>query len=223
MRERLWRQLARFGALGRLRDPHLAERLSCRVVARRAGDNAVEILGEALRFGQRLPAAGRTAVEVRAPRRAVVERRHERAGFEHGLVHGALGEVAESVAAVAYPCWTPPASAGYATDPPHAPLPTTRSVPFHPATGSQISRPIEESRDGVTVASTRQNAGSLAYAAAPVRPARPPDALNAPAATSCARVIAASASESDARRSHGSTSAAAPLRAAAAAITHSMA
>src|SRR6186713_3271061 len=48
--------------------------------------------------------------------------------------------------------------------PAHPPLPTAWNFPFQRDEGSQISTLISESIDGVSVAATRQNAGSDAYA-----------------------------------------------------------
>src|SRR5678816_4946504 len=76
--------------------------------------------------------------------------------------------------------------------PAHPPLPTAWNFPFHFA-GSHTSILMSESLDGISVAATRQNAGSDAYTrdtcggAPPCRAA--PGGVNAPAATSCAIVI----------------------------------
>src|SRR2546430_12218073 len=53
--------------------PDLAEGLPLREVGRGAGDDRVEVERIALRFGQRLPAARRAAVEVSLLRRAAVK------------------------------------------------------------------------------------------------------------------------------------------------------
>ncbi len=50
--------------------------------------------------------------------------------------------------------------------PAHPPLPTARSLPFHPVVGSQTSILIFESVDGVNVAATLQNAGKSVKALA---------------------------------------------------------
>ena len=44
--------------------------------------------------------------------------------------------------------------------PAHPPLPTAWNFPFQPDAGSQTSILMSESPDGVSVAATRQNAGS---------------------------------------------------------------
>ena len=67
-----------------------------------------------------------------------------------------------SVLAVAYPAATAAASAAYEMLPAHPPLPTAWNFPFHPDAGSQTSILMSESLDGVSVAATRQNAGSVA-------------------------------------------------------------
>ena len=82
--------------------------------------------------------------------------------------------------------------------PAHPPFPTARNLPFQFSAGSHSSISIWESADGVSVASTRQKAGSclkaaLCWAA--------PGTENAPAATACAEVILVSGSASDASRS----------------------
>ena len=59
------RQEARIVLVRRVPDPELPGRLLRRVDRRRAGDDAVEIVGESLCGGQGLAAAGRAAVEVR--------------------------------------------------------------------------------------------------------------------------------------------------------------
>src|SRR5215471_21405914 len=79
----------------RLPEPDLAEGLTLREIRGRARDDGVEIDRIALRFGERLAAAGRTPVEVRPLRCIAVVRRGDRlCGYGH-LVNGALLEVHE--------------------------------------------------------------------------------------------------------------------------------
>ena len=63
------------------------------VVAGRAGDDAVEVRRIALRFHERLPAAARTAVEVRDARSGAVERPDRGLPLHRGLVHGPVAEI----------------------------------------------------------------------------------------------------------------------------------
>src|ERR1041385_341979 len=112
--------------------------------------------------------------------------------------------------------------AGYAIVPAHPPFPTAWNFPFHTAlSGSHTSILISEGPGGVSVACTRQNAGSAAYGfgwlprppRAPPRPAPRPAApsragaaggaggVNTPAATACAEVIRAFCSGSTLRLS----------------------
>src|SRR5436309_1192958 len=90
--------------------------------------------------------------------------------------------------------------------PDHPPFPTASNLPFHPDAGNQTSILISESRLGLNVAATRQNAARSLKAVWPGPPPRPPGAdggTNAPAATDCAIVIVVSGTRSDARFSHG--------------------
>src|SRR6185295_5047866 len=82
----------------------------------------------------------------------------------------------------------------------HPPLPTAWNFPFHPAAGSHTSILISESVDGLSVAATRQNAGSVLKA----RGLPPPSGgLKAPAATRLASVIDPFGIASEASCSHG--------------------
>src|SRR3954464_7089484 len=93
--------------------------------------------------------------------------------------------------------------------PDQPPLPTARNFRFQSAAGSQTSILMSESPDGVSVAATRQNAGSSAYARA-VAGGPSPDGrggANAPAATDSAVVIVAFGSLSDRSRSQLSSAA----------------
>ena len=93
----------------------------------------------------------------------------------------------------------PSPSGPYWIEPPQAPFPTCRNLPFQPDIGSQISDLMSESLDGLIVSATRQNAGRLAAAAAPP----PPGGTNLPAATGIADVTVEFGSLSEAaRRSH---------------------
>src|SRR5262247_3127508 len=105
--------------------------------------------------------------------------------------------------------------------PAQPPLPTAWYLPFHPALGSQTSILMSESDEGVSVAATRQYAGSIsggAPAGAPPRPAagivaassarpapRPAGdgGTNGPAGTTVASVIATFGSFSAVRFAHG--------------------
>src|SRR5262245_2312731 len=94
---------------------------------------------------------------------------------------------------------TAAASAAYGIVPAQPPLPTVWSFPFHPVAGSQTSLLMSESLVGVSVAVTRQNAGSLAYVF--VAP-RAPGGVNDPASTIWAESIFAFGSVIPARCSH---------------------
>src|SRR5665213_3067151 len=110
--------------------------------------------------------------------------------------------------------------------PAHAPLPTACSLPFHPEpaapepcaeAGSHTSILSSESFDGVSVAATRQNAGSFANGFTTTRPPRAGGAGNCPAATVCASVTATCGSENVDRLSH-----VAPIAEAATSKRHSV-
>src|SRR5690348_13291680 len=60
------RNVTRLGLVRLLRDPHLSALYARRGPIGRAGDDAVVIVGEALRLYQRLPPASRAAVPIRA-------------------------------------------------------------------------------------------------------------------------------------------------------------
>src|SRR5262245_56451994 len=82
------------------------------------------------------------------------------------------------------------------------PLPVAWNLPFHAlAAGSQYSTLMSESADGLSVASTRQNAGRSENGLAPPRPPRA-GGVKAPAATDVAAVIVASGSLRDDSASH---------------------
>src|SRR5688572_29968038 len=95
--------------------------------------------------------------------------------------------------------------------PAQPPLPTAWYLPFHPSDGSHTSTLMSESDDGVSVAATRQWAGSISggTAGAPPRPpagaaagggAPPrPGCTNGPAATASALVIVTFGNVSDLR------------------------
>src|SRR4051812_7298891 len=68
----------------------------------------------------------------------------------------------------------PSASASYTIDPPHAPFPTCRYLPFHTESGSHTSDLMSESADGLSVSATRQNGGRLATAGPVAGVKRPP-------------------------------------------------
>ena len=85
-------------------------------------------------------------------------------------------------------------------DPLNAPLPTAASFPFQLAAGAQTSIAISDSGVGLTVATTRQNAGSPRYGAV----APPPAGANVPAAITRADAMVTRASDIDARLSHAS-------------------
>src|SRR5690349_5582487 len=134
-----------------------------------------------------------------------------------------------SVLDVAYPARTAAAIAAYETTPAHPPPPTAWYLPFHPEAGSQTSALMSESLVGVSVARTRQNAGTFAngFAAAPrpaplaPAPASSPRAgaggAKAPAATGSAPSILACGSAIDARFSQAVDAAAIGAAAAPAA------
>ena len=65
------------------------------VVARSAGDDAIEILRESLRFHERHATTARTAVEVRQPGRGAIERRNCRLTLHRSLMNRAIAEVDE--------------------------------------------------------------------------------------------------------------------------------
>src|SRR5688572_22909905 len=81
-------------------------------------------------------------------------------------------------------------------EPPHAPLPTARNLPFQPAAGSQTSDLMSESLVGLIVSATRQKAGRLAAACA--APGPPPGCMNLPAATNVAELTVVFGSFSEA-------------------------
>jgi hypothetical protein len=106
--------------------------------------------------------------------------------------------------------------------PVNAPFPTAWSFPFHPSAGIQTSTLMSESLEGVSVAATRQNAGSAAYCrACPSDSDRPGGigGVNAPAATTSAVVIVPSGSNSDARLSHAAGDPPAAVSSDAAGVT----
>src|SRR2546425_7288041 len=86
--------------------------------------------------------------------------------------------------------------------PPKPPLPTAWNLPFHAWAGSQTSILMSESDEGVSVAATRQKAGTWLKPGPP--PARPPPdgGVNPPAGTFCAAVMVGWGSFSDDRLSH---------------------
>ena len=77
----------------RLRDPDAVGEEVRPVVGGRAGDDAVVVGGEALRLHERLAAAVRAGIEVRALGRAAVERRDGRFRCDGGFVDRAIAEV----------------------------------------------------------------------------------------------------------------------------------
>src|SRR5580704_3090800 len=84
--------------------------------------------------------------------------------------------------------------------PPAPPLPVPRNLPFQlPDGGSHTSILMCESGDGLTVAATRQNAGTVTDGA----PAGAPWTLNGPASTAVADVMVVSGSVKADSRSHG--------------------
>src|SRR5205814_541809 len=100
------------------------------------------------------------------------------------------------------------------------PFPLASNFPFHPEAGSHSSIFISESLVGLSVAATRQNAGSslnAAFGSLP-RPRPVAGAENAPAATGCAKVIVVSGSAKEARLSHEAANADTALRHAGIAI-----
>src|SRR5882672_10484704 len=94
---------------------------------------------------------------------------------------GSLPACTVSVLAVAYPCASAAASAGYTMTPAQAPLPTDCRLLFHPEAGIHTSILMSESSVGLRVAWTRQNAGRVLNEAAGTRPA--PGGVKSPAAT----------------------------------------
>src|SRR3979490_432122 len=93
--------------------------------------------------------------------------------------------------------------AGYAIAPLNAPLPTAWNLPFQPDAGSQTSILISESLVGVSVAATRQNAGSGVKSPDSPRAS----GVNAPACTEAATVMVARGSTIFARSLHEPASA----------------
>src|SRR5687767_12396965 len=80
-----------------------------------------------------------------------------------------------------------------------APLPTAMYLPFQPVSGNQTSILMSESLDGLSVAATRQNAGSSPNGApSPLAPG----GVNVPAGTACASVIVAAGTTSAVSLSH---------------------
>src|SRR6266478_6329158 len=100
---------------------------------------------------------------------------------------GSLPTCPVSVLAVAYPCASASASAGYTMTPAQAPLPTDCSLLFQPETGIHTSILMSESSAGLSVAWTRQNAGRALNEGAGSPP--PPGGVKPPAATVFANAI----------------------------------
>lgn len=90
-----------------------------------------------------------------------------------------------SVETVAYPLANAVLIAGYAIDPLNAPLPTACNLPFQPDAGSHTSMLMAESGVGVSVAATRQKAGTARVGAAS------PGGVKGPASTGRVSVIVA--------------------------------
>src|SRR5579883_2545712 len=92
--------------------------------------------------------------------------------------------------------------------PAHPPPPTNSNLPFQ-FSGSQTSMSISESDEGLSVAATLQNAGTVSPAFCPPRwPPRPPPALapggvNVPAGTGSAIVMVVFGRETDLRLAQG--------------------
>src|ERR1700676_5372581 len=82
------------------------------------------------------------------------------------------------------------------------PLPTAWNLPFQLDMGSQVSVLMMESREGVRVNATRQNAGRSANSVAALA-----GGVNCPAGTTCAEVTDAFGRVSDIRRVHAAESA----------------
>jgi hypothetical protein len=80
-------------------------------------------------------------------------------------------------------------------EPANPPFPTPWNLWFQPEAGSQASKRIFESAEGVIIPATRQNAGRLSIALSP-------GGVNDPAGTAWAAVIFVSGSVSAARLSH---------------------
>ena len=76
-----------------LRGGYELKALGGAVITGIAGDDACEILGIALRFHERLPAAARAAGEIGELRRYAVERGNNGFAPQGRLVHGAIAEV----------------------------------------------------------------------------------------------------------------------------------
>ena len=162
--------------------PHRRRREMRPVVRGRAGDDAVEVLREALGFLQPLLAARGAAVPVgvlrrarrrkpprspwRAPSSGARPARRSRSPSPGGRAPSSRPSRRSCV-----PCPWPrsrsrggsaPPRAGWTIAPSQPPLPTAWNLPFQPSAGSQTSIRISESGVGVSVAVTRQNAGRSA-------------------------------------------------------------
>src|SRR5207244_11594935 len=87
------REACGFVVLQRLRDPHRLRRAPRPIETWRTGDDAVEILGEALCLLHRLPAARGTAVPVRESGRASGVTRDDLLRRDRHFVNGAPAEV----------------------------------------------------------------------------------------------------------------------------------
>ena len=78
---------------GRLRGRHELKAFARSVIAGISGDDALEILGKALRLHERLPAAARAAGEVRQALPHAVERGDRGFTLERRFVHRAIAEI----------------------------------------------------------------------------------------------------------------------------------
>src|SRR5688572_13798130 len=91
----------------------------------------------------------------------------------------------------------------YVIEPPYPPFPTAWNLLFHCASGIHTSILISESLEGLSVAATRQNAGSCLNVTLACAPAGPVTvAENSPAATGCATVMAVFGSDKASKLSH---------------------
>ena len=85
----LWRDIGSRVLQEGVRDPHGHGG----PVSRRARDDAIEVLGEHLRFLESLPSSRRTTVPIRSPGRLSIEGPDDGFGFDRHLVFGAPGEI----------------------------------------------------------------------------------------------------------------------------------
>ena len=223
-RVRSTRQTGRLVRFQRLGDAQSPRRAAGPIETGRPGDDAVEVLGKALRLLHRLTSTGGTAVPVRKTRAGVVVGSDDLLRGHGHLMHRPPPEVdhllgmteteARGVADVPGIRRAGRVATTKRGDhraignrPGERPVADRlKSFPFQSTVGIHTSILMSESLDGVRVAVTRQNAGKPPYIrAAAADGGLPPSGTggaNAPASTATAAVIVVLDNTSDARLSH---------------------